>query len=65
MATKEEIPEGNEAEAAEGDSEEEEELAPGGVKKQPTAKDLLKEEIGDLKIRKAKGARISPLALRR
>jgi len=59
VATKEEIqiPEGNEAEAAEGDSEEKEELAPGGVKKQPTAKDLLKEEIGELKIRKAKGSK--------
>ncbi len=29
----------------------------GGVKKQPTAQDLLKEEIGDLKIRKAKGSK--------
>ena len=57
VATKEEIPEGNEAEVAEGDPEEEEELAPGGVKKQPTAKDLLKEEIGELKIRKAKGSK--------
>ena len=36
---------------------EEEELAPGGVKKQPTAQDLLKEEIGELKIRKAKGSK--------
>ena len=35
----------------------EEELAPGGVKKQPTAQDLLKEEIGELKIRKAKGSK--------
>lgn len=34
-----------------------EELAPGGVKKQPTAQDLLKEEIGELKIRKAKGSK--------
>ena len=59
VAAKEEIPEGNEAEAVEGDSEEKEELAPGGVKKQPTAKDLLKEEIGELKIRKAKGSNIS------
>tara|TARA_B100000900_G_scaffold407841_1_gene421142 strand:+ start:209 stop:820 length:612 start_codon:yes stop_codon:yes gene_type:complete len=38
-------------------SKEEEELAPGGVKKQPTAQDLLKEEIGELKIRKAKGSK--------
>jgi small subunit ribosomal protein S11 len=52
MATEEEIPEGKEAKR-----EEEEELAPGGVKKQPTAKDLLKEEIGELKIRKAKGSK--------
>jgi small subunit ribosomal protein S11 len=29
----------------------------GGVKKQPTAQDLLKEEIGDLKIRRAKGSK--------
>ncbi|MCL4142006.1 UNVERIFIED_CONTAM: hypothetical protein GTU68_054880 [Idotea baltica] len=29
----------------------------GGVKKQPTAQDLLKEEIGDLKVRKAKGSK--------
>lgn len=29
----------------------------GGVKKQPSAQDLLKEEIGDLKIRKAKGSK--------
>lgn len=29
----------------------------GGVKRQPTAQDLLKEEIGDLKIRKAKGSK--------
>ena len=28
-----------------------------GVKKQPTAQDLLKEEIGDLKIRRAKGSK--------
>ena len=49
VATKEKI--------SEGDSEEKEELAPGGVKKQPTAKDLLKEEIGELKIRKAKGSK--------
>lgn len=34
----------------------EEELV-GGVKKQPSAQDLLKEEIGDLKIRKAKGSK--------
>jgi len=52
MANEEEIPEGKEAKR-----EEEEELAPGGVKKQPTAKDLLKEEIGELKIRKAKGSK--------
>ena len=39
------------------EKEAEEELAPGGVKKQPTAQDLLKEEIGDLKIRKAKGSK--------
>jgi len=52
MATEEENPEGKEAKR-----EEEEELAPGGVKKQPTAKDLLKEEIGELKIRKAKGSK--------
>lgn len=44
--------------AAEGSPKEaEEELAPGGVKKQPTAQELLKEEIGDLKIRKAKGSK--------
>ena len=49
VATKEKIPE--------GDSVEKEELAPGGVKKQPTAKDLLKEEIGELRIRKAKGSK--------
>lgn len=41
----------------EAPKEEEEELAPGGVKKQPTAQDLLKEEIGELKIRKAKGSK--------
>ncbi len=41
----------------EKESKEEEELAPGGVKKQPTAQDLLKEEIGELKIRKAKGSK--------
>jgi len=52
MANEEEIAEGKEAKR-----EEEEELAPGGVKKQPTAKDLLKEEIGELKIRKAKGSK--------
>ncbi len=34
-----------------------EELAPGGVKRQPTAQELLKEEIGELKIRKAKGSK--------
>ena len=45
--------EGAEAEAPE---EKEEELI-GGVKKQPTAQDLLKEEIGELKIRKAKGSK--------
>ena len=39
------------------EQEAEEELVPGGVKKQPTAQDLLKEEIGDLKIRKAKGSK--------
>lgn len=44
-------------EEAEAPKEEEEELAPGGVKKQPTAQDLLKEEIGELKIRKAKGSK--------
>ena len=43
--------------AEESPKEAEEELAPGGVKKQPTAQELLKEEIGDLKIRKAKGSK--------
>ncbi|MBK1877868.1 30S ribosomal protein S11 [Pelagicoccus mobilis] len=43
------------AEAAEAPEEKEELI--GGVKKQPTAQDLLKEEIGDLKIRKAKGSK--------
>ena len=38
-------------------AEAEEEEAVGGVKKQPTAQDLLKEEIGELKIRKAKGSK--------
>jgi small subunit ribosomal protein S11 len=47
-----------EAEGEESPEKEvEEELAPGGVKKQPTAQELLKEEIGDLKIRKAKGSK--------
>ena len=44
------------AEGAEAEAPAEEELI-GGVKKQPTAQDLLKEEIGDLKIRKAKGSK--------
>jgi len=44
-------------EGEEAPKKEEEELAPGGVKKQPTAQDLLKEEIGELKIRKAKGSK--------
>ena len=48
-------PSGDDAE--ESAKEAEEELAPGGVKKQPTAQELLKEEIGDLKIRKAKGSK--------
>ena len=50
-----EAPSGDDAE--ESAKEAEEELAPGGVKKQPTAQELLKEEIGDLKIRKAKGSK--------
>ena len=50
-----EAPSGDDAE--ESVKEAEEELAPGGVKKQPTAQELLKEEIGDLKIRKAKGSK--------
>lgn len=44
----------NETAAAEAPATEE---LIGGVKKQPTAQDLLKEEIGDLKIRKAKGSK--------
>ncbi len=43
------------AEGAEAEAPVEELI--GGVKKQPTAQDLLKEEIGDLKIRKAKGSK--------
>jgi small subunit ribosomal protein S11 len=54
-APKAEIP--SEDAAEESPKEAEEELAPGGVKKQPTAQELLKEEIGDLKIRKAKGSK--------
>lgn len=45
-----------EAPAAEATGPVEEERI-GGVKKQPSAQDLLKEEIGDLKIRKAKGSK--------
>ncbi len=53
VAEAEEAPNAEDAPAAEP----EEELAPGGVKKQPTAQELLKEEIGELKIRKAKGSK--------
>ena len=59
-ATKKETPSETAEVSEEGEEapkEEEEELAPGGVKKQPTAQDLLKEEIGELKIRKAKGSK--------
>ena len=45
-----------EADAAAAEKPAEEETI-AGVKKQPTAQDLLKEEIGDLKIRKAKGSK--------
>lgn len=55
-AAEEEVKEATEAEAPEAEAPKEEELI-GGVKKQPTAQDLLKEEIGDLKIRKAKGSK--------
>lgn len=48
----EEVKEGAAAEAAAPAEE-----RVGGVKKQPTAQDLLKEEIGELKIRKAKGSK--------
>jgi len=58
-ASKEETPKETAEVSEEGEvaPKEEEELAPGGVKKQPTAQDLLKEEIGELKIRKAKGSK--------
>jgi small subunit ribosomal protein S11 len=54
---KEEKPAG---EAPETDAETAEDAAPemvGGVPKAPTAKDLLKDEIGAIKVRKAKGSK--------
>ena len=49
--------ENNQAEEAKGPVADAASDLIGGVKRQPTAQDLLKEEIGDLKIRKAKGSK--------
>jgi small subunit ribosomal protein S11 len=64
VQAEEEVNEPAAAEATEEKAAEVEELV-GGVKKQPTAQDLLKEEIGDLKIRKLRAVRMLLPALRK
>lgn len=57
VQAEEEVKDAEAADAPESEAAEKVEELIGGVKKQPTAQDLLKEEIGDLKVRKAKGSK--------